>query len=122
QGAFHKGGGCSQQGDQPHPEDGAGSAEGDGQSDPGQVPGTYPGSETDTEGLKGGYSFSFHFFVGFTAELAYHLPCQPKLNKPSPDGKAKTDTDQGDDQDIRPQKVIDLCSKRFQKRHRITSS
>ena len=103
---FDEGRSGAQQRDDPHPEDGAGAADGDGGSHAGQVPGAYARSHADGEGLERGYMLLPVVLSRGIAQQPEHLADHAELHAPRAEREIKSAADKHGDEDVCPQEIV----------------
>ena len=94
---FHECGGCADNRDEPHPENGAGTAEADGRRDADDVAGTHAGGGRDHQGAERRNPVGVQGLVTGDAE---HLDKMPDLREPEADGKEKSCDNQEQRNDV----------------------
>ena len=104
QGAFDEGGRHADKGDQPHPEDGTGATQIDGNSHTGQVASAHAGGKTGAERLKRGDAS----IVRFTAVFQHgkHVAKVTDLDKTQSESEKDPDPDQQVDEHSSPHQVV----------------
>ena len=111
QSAFSVTGGHTDEGYHPHPENGTGTAQVQGNRNPGKVTGTHPGGQAGAQGLERRNPV----YVAFpgTTDGADHFAEIDELKEAQTDGKEDTDGKQAIDEDIAPEdrvEKINNCS------------
>ena len=108
QGALHEGGGHADEGDQPHPEDGARATQIDGDGHTGQIARPDAGRQAGTQSLEGGDAGA----VGFAtvAQDREHVAEVADLDKTQAEGKEDTDPDQQVNEHGSPHQVVNHCN------------
>ncbi len=104
QSAFNEGGRHADKGNQPHPEDGAGATQIDGDSHTGQVAGADTGGKAGTEGLEGGDACVVRFTAVF--QHGKHVAKVTDLDKTQAEGEKDTDPDEQVDEHGSPHQVV----------------
>ena len=103
---FDEGRGGAQQCDDPHPEYGAGAADGDSSSYAGQVAGAYARCHTDGEGLERGNMLLPVVLSGGIAQQPEHLADHAELYAPRAEREVERAADKHGDEDVCPQEII----------------
>ena len=106
QGRFHESRCRTQQGDDPHPEHGARTADGDGGRHARQVTGSHPGGHRNGESLERRNVLFSIVLAGGIAQQAEHLADHPELYATRLQGKVQRATNQHGNQDVGPEKVV----------------
>ena len=125
EGGFHKGAACAQESDEPHPEDGTGTAHGDGYGYAGEVAGAHAACDGDGKGLEGGNALNafFTFLVCAVAEHDGQITQHGELHEFAADGEPDGAANEHGYEYIAPQDAVcpvdELC-KKFHKRGSIS--
>ncbi len=104
QSAFDEGGRHTDKGDKPHPEDGAGATQIDGDGHTGQIAGADPGGKAGAESLKGGDAGVVRFAAVF--QHGEHVAEVADLDKTQAEGEEDTDPDEQVDEHSSPHQVV----------------
>ena len=119
--AFGEAGSGADDGDDPHPEYGARTADHDGDGYAGNVAYADAGSRADAEGLEGADVGMSSVMTDAFLQQSYHFPYHAQLNEAGSQGKPEAERDEHDDENIGPQNIIGDGDEFFKKRHALSS-
>ena len=122
QGAFHKTRGTTYESDDPHPENGAGTAGNDGNGHTSNIAHAHAGSGTDAESLEGTDGLPLGLLADALRQKAEHLRQHPQLHQPGAKGEVKATAYQYHNQHIRPEQGADTVNCTVQYVHKCKTS
>ena len=114
QGALHKTRGTADEGNDPHPEYGAGTAGNDGDGHTGDIADTDAGSRADTECLEGADRASLCLCADAFCQETHHFRQHPELHEFRGQGEVNAAAYEDHNEHIGPQQGVDTVHHRVQ--------